>query len=131
MITILLVEDSVGDAFLAKKALEPIHNWVALDHVVDGEDALDSLKRKLPDLILLDWNLPNISGQDLLQTVKTTEEWKHVPVVVFTTSSAEEDVIRAYTNYANAYLVKPIDLNAFTNVLQTLGLFWALVATTV
>jgi len=130
-IEILLVEDNPGDVRLTQEVLKEgrIHN--TLNVVSDGAEALDFLHRRGPysqakpqDLILLDLNLPKMNGREVLAAIKQDPDLKHVPVVVLTTSSAEEDVLSAYDLHANCYITKPVDLNQFVKVVQSIEDFW-------
>lgn len=134
-IEILLVEDNPGDVRLTQEVLKEgkIHNHM---HVVeDGEKAIAFLNRTepynhapLPNLVLLDLNLPRRNGLEVLRMIKTNEALKHIPVVVFTTSQAEEDVISAYNLYANCYITKPIDLEQFIRNVRSIEDFWLTIA---
>lgn len=130
-IEILLVEDNPGDARLALEALKEskVHN--NLHHVSDGIEALRFLRRRegyggvpVPDLILLDLNLPRKDGREVLAEVKEDPELKLIPVVVLTTSEAERDLVKSYDLHANAYVVKPIDLDRFIEIVQAIEHFW-------
>jgi chemotaxis family two-component system response regulator Rcp1 len=130
-IKILLVEDNPGDARLAVEALKDskIHN--NLYHVEDGVEAMRFLHREeryaevpLPDLILLDLNLPRKDGREVLEEIKDDPALKLIPVVVLTTSEAERDLVRTYGLHANAYVVKPIDLDRFIEVVRAIEDFW-------
>ncbi len=130
-IDILLVEDNPGDADLAREALEngKLHN--ALTVIEDGEKALAYLFRRppyvkvtYPDLILLDLNLPRKSGLEVLAEIKADSRLKRIPVVILTTSQAEEDILRSYNLHANSYITKPIDLNQFLNLVRSIEEFW-------
>jgi len=130
-IEILLVEDNLGDARLAEEALKDskIHN--NLHHVEDGVEAMRFLRRQedyadvpLPDLILLDLNLPRKDGREVLEEVKEDPELRLIPVAVLTTSEAERDLVKTYYLHANAYIVKPIDLNRFIEVVEAIENFW-------
>src|SRR5215216_7826533 len=130
-IEILLVEDNPGDARLAVEALKEskVHN--NLHHVVDGVEAMDFLHRRTkyshvppPDLILLDLNLPRKDGREVLAEIKEDPDLRLVPVVVLTTSAAERDLLKSYDLHANDYIVKPIDLNQFIDVVQAIENFW-------
>ena len=130
-IEILLVEDNPGDARLAVEALKDskIHN--NLYHVKDGVEAMDFLRQRgeyagmpVPDLILLDLNLPRKDGREVLEEIKEDDELKLIPVVVLTTSEAERDLVRSYDLHANAYVVKPLDLDRFIEVVQAIEDFW-------
>jgi CheY-like chemotaxis protein len=130
-IEILLVEDNPGDVELTREALEnsKVLNklWVA----EDGEAALAFLRREgkyadaaRPDLILLDLNLPKIDGREVLAEIKNDEDLKRIPVVVLTTSKAEEDVLKSYNLHANCYITKPIDFSQFSRVVKSIKEFW-------
>ena len=130
-IEILLVEDNPGDARLAREALKEskVHN--NLHHVLDGVEAMRFLRREgayaemaVPDLILLDLNLPRKDGREVLAEIKDDAELRLVPVVVLTTSSAERDLVKSYDLHANAYVVKPIDLDRFIEIVQAIENFW-------
>lgn len=128
---ILLVEDNEGDIVLTTEALQEgrIANSIAVAR--DGSEALQYLQKKgdfakepSPDIILLDVNLPKLNGHELLKIIKTTENLKHIPVVMLTTSSSEADIINSYKNHANCYITKPVDVNNFLDVVTTLEDFW-------
>jgi chemotaxis family two-component system response regulator Rcp1 len=130
-IEILLVEDNPGDVRLTQEVLKEgrIHN--TLNVVGDGVEALDFLHRrgayagvKPQELILLDLNLPKMNGREVLAEIKTDPDLKHIPVVVLTTSSAEQDVVSAYALHANCYITKPVDLDQFVKVVQSIEDFW-------
>jgi chemotaxis family two-component system response regulator Rcp1 len=130
-IEILLVEDNEGDVHLMQQALQKakVRNRV---HVVgDGMEAMTFLRRQAPhqdaprpDVILLDLNLPLMDGREVLQELKNDPALRTIPVVVMTTSSAEEDVIRSYSLAANCYVTKPVDLKQFLHVVESVGEFW-------
>lgn len=133
---ILLVEDSPTDALLAREALQASKMVNNLHHVVDGVEATDFLYRRgkypaapRPDVILLDLNLPRKDGRELLAEIKSDEELKRIPVVVLTTSEAESDVLTAYGHHANCYIVKPVDFQKFSHVVQSIEGFWFAVVT--
>jgi CheY-like chemotaxis protein len=130
-VEILLVEDNPGDADLAKDALERGKVKNNLHVVCDGEEAMAFLLRQgvfetapRPDLILLDLNLPKKDGREVLAEIKAAPDLKRIPVVVLTTSRAEEDVLRSYNLYANCYLAKPIQLDRFFDMVQSIEDFW-------
>jgi CheY-like chemotaxis protein len=130
-IEILLVEDNPGDARLAVEALKDSKINNNLYHVKDGVVAMDFLRRRgeyadvpVPDLVLLDLNLPRKDGREVLAEIKEDPELKPVPVVVLTTSEAERDLVRTYDLHANAYVVKPLDLDRFIEVVQAIEDFW-------
>ncbi|MFP5255813.1 MAG: response regulator [Acidimicrobiia bacterium] len=130
-IQILLVEDDPGDVLITKEALE--HSKVAntLHTVANGEEALAFLRREggfadavVPDLILLDLNLPRLDGREVLAQIKEDPVLRRIPVVVLTTSQAEEDVLRSYDLHANAYVTKPVDFAQFVNVVRQVDEFF-------
>lgn len=130
-IEILLVEDNPGDVRLTLEALKAgkINNKVQV--LTDGEQAVDYLKRKngyakrpLPDLILLDLNLPKLSGREVLAIIKEDSELKHIPVIILTTSKAEDDILKSYQHHANCYITKPVDFEQFATVIKKLEDFW-------
>lgn len=135
-IEILLVEDSPTDALLTKRALAQARLVNRLHHVEDGAQALAFLRREppfagvpRPDLILLDLNLPKKDGREVLEEIKTDEELKIIPVVVLTTSRAEQDVLRSYRLHANCYITKPVDFDSFIDAISALENFWFAVVT--
>ena len=130
-IEILLVEDDAGDAVLTRKALEKgkLNNTVRV--MTNGADALAYLRRQpphtdavRPDLILLDLNLPKKDGREVLAEVKADPQLRQIPVVVLTTSGAEQDIVRSYDLHANAYVTKPVDLAEFMHVIQAIDDFF-------
>ncbi len=130
-IDILLVEDNPGDVRLTREALKDGKVANTLHVVEDGEQALAFLQKKgafadavRPDLILLDLNLPKIDGREVLREIKNDDDLKRIPVVILTTSSAEEDVFRTYSNYANCYITKPIGFDQFISVVKSIEDFW-------
>jgi CheY-like chemotaxis protein len=130
-IEILLVEDNPGDVELTREALEMAKVASRLHVVDDGADAVDFLFRKgafadapRPDIILLDLNLPKKDGRQVLSEIKTEPSLSQIPVVVLTTSQAEEDIIRAYQLHANCYVTKPVDFNQFLHIVSTIEEFW-------
>ncbi|GAB3272350.1 response regulator [Kineosporia babensis] len=131
MIAVLLVEDDPGDVLMAREALEETGVTSRLNVVGDGSEALDFLYRRppyqdaqLPDLILLDLNLPKMHGREVLQVVKEDAGLRQIPVVVLTTSEAEEDVLRSYDLHANAYVTKPVDFERFISVVRQIDDFF-------
>jgi CheY-like chemotaxis protein len=128
---ILLVEDNPGDIRLAREALKEVPIQHRLKVVTDGEEARSYLLQEgayretpRPDLILLDLNLPRLDGRQLLKTIKTERRLKRIPVVILTTSNANEDIDSTYDNHANCYITKPVDLEKFLNVIQSIEHFW-------
>jgi two-component system, chemotaxis family, response regulator Rcp1 len=135
-IEILLVEDNPGDVRLTKEALREGKVYSNLHTVKDGVEAMEFLRKKgkyrdvpRPDIILLDLNLPKKDGREVLEEIKTDGDLKRIPVVVLTTSKAEEDVLRTYNLHANCYVTKPVDLEKFMIVVKTIDVFWLTVVT--
>jgi CheY-like chemotaxis protein len=131
MIEVLLVEDDPGDVLMTREALEgngiTSHLWV----VGDGAEALDFLHKRgeygqapTPDLVLLDLNLPKVHGREVLAEVKNDPVLRQIPVVVLTTSEAEEDVHHSYDLHANAYVTKPVDFERFAEVVRQIDDFF-------
>ncbi len=130
-IEILLVEDNPSDVRLTVEALKEAKVRNNLHIVTDGEEAMDSLYRRgkyknatHPDLILLDLNLPKKDGREILAEIKKDTALKRIPIVILTTSSAEEDILRAYDLHANCYITKPVDFDQFMKVVQSIENFW-------
>lgn len=130
-IEILLVEDSAADIRLTEEALKEGKVQNNLNIARDGEETLQFLKKEepfpnapRPDLILLDLNLPKKDGREVLQEIKADDDLKSIPVVVMTTSQAEEDIIKAYNLNANCYITKPVDLDKFIDVVKSIEDFW-------
>jgi chemotaxis family two-component system response regulator Rcp1 len=135
-VDILLVEDSPSDVFMAREAFEQAGFPVELHVVCDGAEAMDFLRRRnayvdapRPGMVLLDLNLPRKDGREVLAEVKTDPELKLIPVVVLTTSRAEEDIHKAYGLHANCYISKPVDFDSFVDAVKSLQRFWFSVAT--
>ncbi len=129
---VLLVEDDEDHAMLLMRCLEKCDVDNQVDHVTDGEQALNFLyarngfeNRKLPNLILLDLNLPRVSGHEVLSQLKSDPEMRVIPVVVLTTSNIEADRIRAYQEHVNSYVVKPFDPTRFRHVIDNVCRYWA------
>ncbi len=127
-IAVLLIEDDPGDADLIAIVFQRQREKIQLKIVYDGEEAISYLRQKtnavLPDLILLDLNLPGKSGREVLEAIKTDEQLKQIPVVILTGLKAPEEVLTSYKLGANAYLTKPDGLAGFTNVIQSIDNFW-------
>ncbi|MCC2669600.1 MAG: Two-component system response regulator [Armatimonadetes bacterium] len=130
-INILLVEDNPGDVRLTIEALREgkVHNHLSIAR--DGVEALAYLRRQgafgdapRPDVILLDLNLPKKDGREVLAEIKADEHLRRIPVVVLTTSKAEEDILRSYALHANCYVTKPVDLEQFITVVRSIEDFW-------
>lgn len=130
-VEILLVEDNPGDVRLVVEALRDTRVQNKLHVAKDGMEAIALLRREgkyagasRPDLILLDWNMPKKNGPEVLAEIKEDPGIKHIPVVILTSSSAREDIIKAYDLYANCYIIKPIDLEQFIVVVRSIIDFW-------
>jgi CheY-like chemotaxis protein len=130
-IEVLLVEDDPGDVVLTKEAFEDNKVSNKLSIVSDGEEAMRFLRREgdytdapRPDLVLLDLNLPRMDGRQVLEEIKADEALRTIPVVVLTTSEAEEDIIRSYRLHANAYVTKPVDFDRFIDVVRQIDEFF-------
>lgn len=130
-IQVLIVEDNLGDIELAKAALNETSLPLALHVARDGEEAMRFMRREgphakapSPDLVLLDLNMPKKGGLEVLDDMKTDADLRLIPVVVFTTSSAREDVEGAYDRYANCYITKPADLDDLVKVVSAIEAFW-------
>lgn len=135
-VEILLVEDNPGDVRLTQEVLKEgkVHN--NLQVVGDGVEAMAFLRRKnsysqapRPDLILLDLNLPKKDGREVLQEIKADRHLNRIPVVVLTTSDADEDILRSYDLRANCYITKPVDLDQFIRVIRSIEAFWLTIVT--
>jgi len=130
-IEILLVEDNPGDARLTQEALKEGKIHTNLRVARDGIEAMAVLRREAPfadavrpDLILLDLNLPKKDGREVLAEIRADPALKRIPVVVLTTSEAEQDILRAYDLHCNCYITKPVDLDRFITILQSIENFW-------
>jgi CheY-like chemotaxis protein len=130
-VEILLAEDNPGDAKLTRKALEQGKVINNLHVVTDGVEAMAYLRREgkyahrpRPDLVLLDLNMPRKDGREVLQDIKSDDDLRRIPVVVMTSSEAEEDIVQSYDLHANAYVTKPIDFDGFLDVVGSLEDFW-------
>ena len=130
-VDILLVEDNPGDVELAREALRECKIRNNLHVVADGLEASAFLhrtgayaSRPRPDIILLDLNLPKRDGRDLLREIKEDKELKQIPVVILTTSAAEEDILRSYALHANCYVTKPLGIDQFLRVVRAIENFW-------
>jgi CheY-like chemotaxis protein len=131
MIEILLVEDNAADARLAIENFKDCKVKNNLYHVQDGDLAMDFLKKRgqyasapKPDLVLLDLNMPRKDGREVLLEIKADPELRDIPVVILTSSRAEEDVVKTYKLNANSYVQKPLDLMAFANIIQAIENYW-------
>ncbi|MBS1602290.1 MAG: response regulator [Bacteroidetes bacterium] len=130
-IHILLVDDNEGDILLTREALEEARIINKISIANDGVEAISFLKKdppyrdtEMPDIILLDINLPKMDGTEVLSIIKNDPELKRIPVIMLTTSSAEKDILASYDNYANCYITKPVDLERFMDVVRTIEDFW-------
>ncbi|MBW4430269.1 MAG: response regulator [Pelatocladus maniniholoensis HA4357-MV3] len=130
-IEILLIEDNPGDVELTKIALEDSKISVNLNVVEDGVEAIAFLRREgkytqvpHPDIVFLDLNLPKKDGREVLAEIKADEKLKRIPVVVLTTSQAEEDILKVYNLSANCYITKPVDFEQFVKIVQSIENFW-------
>ncbi|MFO7811897.1 MAG: response regulator [Pelovirga sp.] len=133
-IVILLAEDDPAHAEIIRRTLKTSRIANRMEHVVDGQQALDYLYRRepftdpdiapRPGLILLDLRMPRIDGLDVLRRIKGDADLARIPTVILTTSSAETDMARAYDAHANSYLVKPVDFDKFTSMMETVGFYW-------
>jgi len=131
MIEILLVEDNPGDVRLTREALKEGRVLNNVSTVGDGVEAMAFLRREgryegapRPDLILLDLNLPKMNGREVLAKVKADTDLRRIPVVVLTTSQAEEDVLKTYDLHANSYVTKPVDVDQFLSVVRQIEDYW-------
>jgi CheY-like chemotaxis protein len=130
-IKLLLIEDNEGDILLTKEAFEQSKLIAQIDVVKDGMAGIDYFKHiledhriSLPELVLLDINLPKKNGQEVLQFIKGNEILKQIPVIMLTTSSSDNDIINSYKNQANCYIMKPVDINTFMSVISKIEDFW-------
>ena len=130
-IEVLLVEDNIGDVRLTQEALRDAKVRNNLHVVPDGVEAMAFLRRESryagvprPDLVLLDLNLPKKGGLEVLDEIKTDDDLRHIPVVILTTSQAEQDIVQSYRRRANAYVTKPVDLAQFLKVVGSIEQFW-------
>ena len=130
-IDILLIEDSETDAELTLEALKQGKLQNSVSHVKDGEEAMRYLRNEgefadalRPDLILLDLNMPKLDGREVLRQIRQDENLQIIPVVVLTTSSHDKDILETYGLFANSYIVKPVDLSSFFDVVKEISNFW-------
>jgi CheY-like chemotaxis protein len=133
---VLLVEDNPGDVMLTTEALEEAKLHINMSIVSDGVEALDFLCRRgpyaeapRPDLMLLDLNMPRKDGREVLAEIKADPDLRGIPVVVLTTSHAEQDIVRTYNLHANAYVTKPVDLQQFITIVHAINQFWFTIVT--
>ena len=130
-IHILLIEDNEGDILLTSEALEDAKILTKLTVVKDGKEAIDFFQSPgvntvatLPDLVLLDVNLPKKNGHEVLKFIKAEKKLRHIPVIMLTTSSSQKDINQAYENYVNSYITKPIDVDEFLTVVTAIENYW-------
>jgi CheY-like chemotaxis protein len=128
---VLLVEDSPGDVRLTQEAFREVKPAIDLHVAIDGTDAMAFLRREAPhvsaprpDLILLDLNLPKMDGREVLASIKASEDFKTIPTVILTTSTAELDITQSYNLQANCYLSKPVQLDQFESLVNSINEFW-------
>jgi CheY-like chemotaxis protein len=131
---ILLVEDNEGDIFLITEALEERKIVKRITVVRNGKDAIDLLEKndltdEMPDLVLLDINLPKRNGHEVLAHIKTSTQLKHIPVIMLTTSSSEKDIKTSYQNHANCFITKPIQVDNLLTVIAAIENFWINIVT--
>jgi CheY-like chemotaxis protein len=131
LIEVLLVEDSLGDVRLTREAFRDANASVRLHVANDGVEAMAFLRQEgdhidapRPDFILLDLNLPKMDGREVLAHIKEDQSFKTIPTVILTTSDAEADIVRSYQLQANAYLTKPVQLDAFESLVKSISDFW-------
>ena len=131
----LLVEDSPSDIELTLEAFKRIRTPNQIFVVEDGEEALLFLNKVgrykdivTPDLILLDLNLPKVDGQSVLKEIKSNDAFRHIPVIILSTSTLEEDILQAYKLYASCYIVKPLGIKEFWEMIDCIELFWFKIA---
>jgi CheY-like chemotaxis protein len=133
-VLVMLVEDNIDHAELVMRTLVDHRVANRIRHFLDGQSALDYLYHRgaytdvaenpYPHIILLDLRLPRVDGLEVLKQVKDSDELKHIPVVVLTTSEADRDVTRAYDHHVNSYLVKPVGYEEFSELMEDLGFYW-------
>jgi chemotaxis family two-component system response regulator Rcp1 len=131
VVEVLLIEDSPGDVRLTREAFRDANLSVRLHVAEDGVEAMAFLRREgthdeapRPDLILLDLNLPKMDGREVLALIKKDEKFRTIPTVILTTSEAESDIVKSYQLQANAYLSKPVQLDAFESLVKSISDFW-------
>jgi two-component system response regulator len=130
-ISLLLVDDDPDDVHLTRKAFEKRKVFIDINVVEDGAEAMAYLYKEgpyhdspTPDLILLDLNMPKKDGREVLRDVKSDDRFKHIPVIILTTSEGEEDILKAYGMNANCYITKPVDWKQFTKIINLIEDFW-------
>jgi len=133
-INILLVEDNEGDILLTTEAFEESRIVNNIKAIRDGKEAINFFesvikKEDIPDLVLLDVNLPKVSGHDVLTYIKNNEKYLSIPVIMLTTSSSERDILQSYKNHVNCYITKPIDVGDFMKAIAKIEDFWINIVT--
>jgi len=130
-VNVLLIEDNPGDVRLTQEALKEGHINIHMEVVMDGMEAIKYLKKwppyetaVRPDLILLDLNLPKRDGREVLKEIKSDVQLKRIPVVILTTSNAEQDILKSYNLHVNCYINKPVDFDKFFEIVQKIEDFW-------
>ena len=128
-INILLIEDNEGDILLTTEALEDSKIINTVTVIKDGKQAINffeaiTTKEGMPDLVLLDVNLPKKGGHEVLQYIKSNDRHKHIPVIMLTTSSSEKDIMLSYKNHVNCYITKPVDVSDFMKAIAKIQDFW-------
>ncbi|MGD9200173.1 MAG: response regulator [Chitinispirillia bacterium] len=130
-IEILLVEDNPGDVRLTKEAFRECKVKINISVATDGSEAINFLRNKgqykntiKPDLILLDLNLPKVNGIEVLKEIKSDPNLRMIPVIILTTSKADDDIMNTYINNANCYINKPVDLDGFFRIIESIESFW-------
>lgn len=134
VLIIMLIEDNDDHAELVMRSFQENRVANTIIRISDGEEALDYLYKrgkftncseyKIPNLVLLDLRLPKVDGLEVLKNIKSSENFKRVPVIILTSSEAEKDIAKSYDNHANSYLVKPLDFSKFTEMMNELGFYW-------
>ncbi len=126
IIDILLIEDNPGDIELIKAGFDEARMAISLNVISDGEEAINFFDgdEKLPDLVLLDINLPKVSGFEVLKAIRSNDASSNIPVVVLTSSESESDVTNSYKGHANSFITKPVDINKFLEVMKSIENFW-------
>ncbi|NHE59716.1 response regulator [Cyclobacterium sp. GBPx2] len=131
MLKIFLIEDNEGDVLLISDALEELNIPLQISYAKDGHEAVEFLEsclcvndNNIPDLVLLDINLPKKNGQEVLQFIKSSNGLKQIPVIMLTTSSSETDILESYKNHANSYISKPMGPESYQDILQKIESFW-------
>lgn len=130
---VLLVDDNPGDVLLMQETFEELHVGVEVLTAGDGAEALDTLARgmadgRLPDLVVLDLNMPGMNGIEVLQAVRASDGLRHLPVIIMTSTAAEEEVVEAYRHYASSFVTKPQRPAEMTEALRSLDAFWLRIA---